>query len=228
MPSVSSAAARRMLGRRDAEAGVERYACQGAGAGCKARERGRQLGPRARRPRQRHEIEPSVRLARGERDALVRRCGRDELDALQLGPRPCGGVGDDEARCSRRARIALEALPAVGLEQRRVRHRDQWRVADEGTRGGKALEAFLRAHAGGERFLGRGADDRPVCERIRERKADLDDVRAARDRGLGQGRSLGPGHQVDDERLAIHERVSRTASASARSLSPRPDRQTAM
>ena len=47
------------------------------------------------------------------------------------------------------------------------------------------------------------ADDGPVCERVRERKADLDDVGAARDRRLGQFRCVRPGHQVDDERLPV-------------------------
>ena len=86
---------------------------------------------------------------------------------------------------------ALEALPAVGLEQRGVGHRDQRRVADEGAGGGEALEAGGGAHAGGERLLGGGADHRPVGERVGEGEADLDDVGAAGDCGLGEGRRLG-------------------------------------
>ena len=43
----------------------------------------------------------------------------------------------------------------------------------------------------------------PVGERVGEREADLDDVGAAGDGGLGEGGRLGAGHQVDDERLGM-------------------------
>ena len=98
--------------------------------------------------------------------------------------------------------------------------------------GGEALEAGCRAHPGRERLLGGRADHRAVGERVGEGEADLDDVGAACDGGRGEGGRLGAGHQVDDEGLAhagAHERrPQRRAAASARSLSPRPERQTAM
>ena len=120
----------------------------------------------------------------------------------ELGPGARGGVGDDEACRACCPGVRLEALPTVCLEQRRVGHRDQRRVADEGAGRGEALEAGGRAHPRSERLLGGGTDHRAVGERVGEREADLDDVGATRDGGRGEGRGVLAGHEVDDERLA--------------------------
>src|SRR5262249_41160093 len=84
----------------------------------------------------------------------------------------------------------------------------------------EALEALLRAHAPGECALGSEADRGALRERVREREAELDQVGAAVDRGLGELRRLGLAHEIDRERLHA------CASTSARSLSPRAERQT--
>ena len=64
------------------------------------------------------------------------------------------------------------------------------------------VEARARAHPARERALAGAADHRPVGERIGERKAELDDVRAALDRRPRELRRLRLGHQVDDERFS--------------------------
>ncbi len=149
-------------------------------------------------------------------DSFVGRGGRDELDAPELGPLARRKVGDDQAVGAGGASVGGEPLVAVGLEQRGVGHRDQRDVdASPGLR--QALEAAAGAHPVGQRPLGGPADHRPVGERVRERKAELDDVGAAGDRGLGELGRVPPGHQVDDERLH--------PVTCARSLSPRPERQ---
>ena len=98
--------------------------------------------------------------------------------------------------------VVREALPAVRLEDRRVRHRDQRRVGHQLARAREHVEARARAHAALQRALARAADHRPVRERVGEREAELDDVGAAVDGRLRELRRLRLGHQVDDERLA--------------------------
>ena len=62
-------------------------------------------------------------------DPLVGRGRRDELDPLHLGPLARGKVGDDQPGRPGGARVGHESLPAVGLEQRGVRHRHERRVS---------------------------------------------------------------------------------------------------
>src|ERR1035437_9142998 len=133
-------------------------------------------------------------------------------------------IGDEDGAGAGGASVGDEALVAVGFEQRLVDEGNE-RHLDAPANLRQAFQAGLRSHALGERPLGRVADDRPVGERIRERKAELDQVGAARYCRGGQLGRFAPGHQEDDEFL-LHARLSSCASASSRSLSPRPDRQT--
>ena len=94
-------------------------------------------------------------------------------------------------------RVRGETLPAVRLEDRRVRHRHERRLADQRPRAREALEACVRAHALRERLLARAADHGSVRERVGERKAELDEVGASVDRCRGQLRRLGSGHEID-------------------------------
>ena len=114
-----------------------------------------------------------------------RRGRGDELDAAQLRPLARGEVGDDHARRARGPRLGGEAVPAVGLEQRRVRHRDERHVR-RGARLGEAFEARVGAHPLREGALGGAADHGPVGERVGEREAELDMSAPAFDRRLGE------------------------------------------
>ena len=58
-------------------------------------------------------------------------------------------------------------------------------LADESAGCSEAVEAGGGSHTGCECLLGRGTNHRPVGQRVGEREADLDDVGAARDGGLG-------------------------------------------
>ena len=173
-------------------------------------------------PVTRDEVEPAVRLARpraagARRSRSARRAGR----AAAPGRSPAG----------RSATIRLvapaERASAAKRSQPYASSSDEYVIGTSGTSDalagrGEALEAGLRPHALRERLLGGAADHRAVGERVGEREAELDEVGAALDGRLGQLRRLRPGHQVDRERLAHSSR----ARTSARSLSPRPERQT--
>ena len=135
-------------------------------------------------------------------------------------------VRDDEARRPTRRGVGREALPAVGLEDRRVGHRHDRRLADELARLREALQALQGAHPATESALGGPLDHGAVGERIGEREAELDHIRTGVDGGGSERGRLGLADEVDDERFA-HPRVESAESASARSLSPRPERQTA-
>ena len=86
-------------------------------------------------------------------------------ETIRLVAPSCGGVGG-------------EALPAVRLEDRRVRHRDDRRVAHQLAGRGQTVEAPARAHAARECPLRGTLDHWPVGERIGEGEAELDDVGA--------------------------------------------------
>ena len=139
-----------VLGRRDPEAGVERLLGGAARALDEAGERGGEVAARAGRPGQRDEVEPAVGLLGGERDPLVGRGRRDELDAAQLGPVAGGEVGDDQALGARwpvrpprtgpsrtprgsRSRSSARAAPARG------------RASRPGTRGRRASASRRQA-----------------------------------------------------------------------------------
>ena len=100
------------------------------------------------------------------------------------------------------ARVGGEALVAVGLEDRGVRHRHERRLGQQLARPREHVEALARPHAARERALGRAPDHRALRERVREREAELDDVGAALDRGRRELRRLRLRNEVDDERLA--------------------------
>ena len=210
-----------MLGRRDAEAGVERDVGERPRPLDEAGEGGGDLGAGAGRPGQRDEVEPAVGVRGAERDPLVGRGGGDELDPRHVVVLLDREVDDDRARRAGLARVGDEALVAVGLEDRGVGHRDE-RDVDARARVRDALEALGRAHAAREGALGGALDRRALGERVGERDAELDDVGAALDRGLGELRRLRLADEVDDELVVIRS----CAITSARSLSPRPERQT--
>ena len=96
-----------------------------------------------------------------------------------------GQVGDDERARAGLPRIRVEPFPAVRLEERRVRHRDE-RHRHTLVDVAQALQTLRRTHALGERPLRRATDDRAVGERVREREPDLDQVGAT---GLGAAAS---------------------------------------
>ncbi len=85
-------------------------------------------------------------------------------------------------------RVGGEPFPTVGVEDRRVGHRDQ-RHGDALACLREHLEALLRAHPRGERPLAGPADHRPVGERIGEREAELDDVCSRLDGRLRERRA---------------------------------------
>ena len=202
-----------MFRRRDAEAGVEREVGDGAGTGDQARERWGEIAARTRRSGQRDEVEPAVRLRCRDPDALVGRRGRDELDSPEPGALPRGEIRHDQARRPGGSSVFREALPAVRLEERGVRHRDQGRVwAQELAGVREAIEAGACPHSRGEGSLGGTADHGAVRERIREREAELDDVRSSVHGCRRELRRLGARHQVDDEVLHGFRRTASMCS----------------
>ena len=82
--------------------------------------------------------------------------------------------------------VRREALVAVGLEDRGIRHRDERRLGQQLARPREDVEAGVCAHPARERALGRAPDHRPLRERVREREAELDDVGASLDGGAGR------------------------------------------
>ncbi|GAA3106947.1 hypothetical protein GCM10020254_61080 [Streptomyces goshikiensis] len=115
-------------------------------------------------------------------------------------------VGQDAARAARRRQLGGEPLDAVAVDGVPVRHHQ-----DRGPGGlvrlahGAQRVGDLDAAAQGD-VVG-GLDDRAVQDRVAVRKADLDDVRAAREDGLD--RLDGPVHggearrEVGDEGRAV-------------------------
>ena len=209
-----------MLGRRDAEAGVERNGGRCAGTVDEAGEGGGDLGAGAGRAGERDEVQPAVGARGAERDPLVGRRGRDELDPRNIVVLLDRQVDDDRARGSRGARVGREPLVAVRLEDRGVGHRDE-RDLDAGSGLGDALEALPGAHAAREGALGGALDGRALGERVGERDPELDDVGAALDRGLDELRGLRLAHEIDDE---LGHSVIRPAPSSLRRHAPGPPR----
>src|SRR5690348_3549886 len=142
-----------MLWRRDAEAGVERSIDEPSRPLDEAGERGGELAAGTGRAGERDEVEPAVGLLASEADALVRRRRGDELDAPEVGAIAGGDVDDDDAGGARSSRVGWKAIPAVRLEDGRIRHRHDRGVRDELVHAGEHLEALPRAHAAGERPL---------------------------------------------------------------------------
>ena len=124
------------------------------------------------------------------------------MHSAELGALTCGDVGDDQARRPTGVGIGREPLPAVGLEERRVRHRNDRRVADERPRLGEAVEAPRGAHAASERSLRGPLDHGSVGEGVGEREAQLDHVRARVDGGASELRCLRLADEVDHQRLS--------------------------
>ena len=162
-PTIDAVRERRrrggLLRRRDAEPRVERHAVsERPSPRHEPRERRRQLGPGAGRAGQRDEVEPAVGRRRGERDPLVGRCRRDEVDAPELGPLAGRDVGDDQAgraaQPRRLSRTAPSRTPRGGLRTSSARW--AWHRRGHGSRRGSPgtapsaspARAPARMHAG--------------------------------------------------------------------------------
>ena len=111
--------------------------------------------------------------------------------------------------------VRFKALIAVGLEDGGVRHPDERRLGQQLARLCEDVEAGACAHSARKRALRRAPDHRPFGERIRKRKAELDDVGASLDGGARELRRLGLGDQVDDELLAHRRRGCPTTESMA-------------
>ena len=165
-----------------------------------AGERGGELGAGAGRAGQRDEVEPAVGAPAARRMRSSVEVGATSWTRRSLGLRSAGRSATIRLVAPAARHRRGEALPAVGLEERRVRHRHE-RNVDPRARLGEAVEAGARPHPLRERPLGRAADHRPVRERVGEGEAELEQVGAALDGRRGELRRLGPAHQVDRRAL---------------------------
>ena len=200
MPSVRSAASRACAGVEMPKPACSGSCRDGACPGSERSEGRSEISARTRRTRDGDEVEPAVARVCREAQTLVGRRRRRQLHSTQLWAHVGREVRDDERGRAGRARVGFEPLPAVGVEDRRVGHRDQRHVHTSSCLG-QHLEAAAGAHAGRERPLAGAADHGPVRERVGEREAELDHVGAGFDRCLRELGRLGHRHQVDDERL---------------------------
>src|SRR5437667_177351 len=78
------------------------------------------------------------------------------------------------------------------------------------------VEARTGPHPERERPLRRAANYGPVGEGVREREAELDEIRSTFDRRRGELGRLRPGHEVDDELLHASSATRAKSVASTR------------